>query len=97
MPHDRLFRALANLALWGDLDELSLGALRKYVGEESVRAALTDDDEESIMRGHFAEVFLRLANGHALPKNLGMCGDLRIIHEELGIDPANTNYEEYDG
>ena len=50
MPHDRLFRALANLALWGDLDELSLGALRKYVGEESVRAALTDDDEESIMR-----------------------------------------------
>ncbi len=97
MPHDRLFRALANLALWGDLDELSLGALRKYVGEERVRATLTDDDAESIMRCHFAEAFLRLANGHALPKNLGMREELRVIHEELEIDPANTNYEEYDG
>ncbi len=96
MPHDRLFRALANLALWGDLDELSLGALRKHVGDDSLHAILTSEDDEVIMRCRVAEVFLRLANGHALPKNLGMREELRVIHEELGVDPANTNYEEYD-
>lgn len=96
MARDKLFRALADLALWGDLDELSLGALRKHVGEDSLHAILTSEDDEVIMRCHFAEMFLRLANGHALPKNLGMRAELKSIHEELGIDPANTNYEEYD-
>lgn len=96
MTRDKLFRALAELALWGDLDELSLGALRKHVGDDSLHAILTSEDDEVIMRCRVAEVFLRLANGHALPKNLGMREELRVIHEELGVDPANTNYEEYD-
>ena len=39
---------------------------------------------------------LRLANGHAIPKNLGMEAERALIHEELGIDPKNTNWEEYD-
>ena len=96
MTRDKRFRALADLALWGDLDELSLGALRKHVGDESVRAFLTNGGDDGALRCHLAETFLRLANGHALPKNLGMAEELKIIHEGLGIDPANTNYEEYD-
>jgi len=93
---DKILRQLSELVIWSRIDKLSLGALRKAYGVEAVQSLLMHGLPETRTQLAVAELLLRLANGHAIPKNLGMEAERALIHEELGIDPKNTNWEEYD-
>jgi hypothetical protein len=95
MINDKVLRQLSELVIWGRIDKISLGHLRKAYGVEtpvSADARLPETRTQLAV----AELLLRLANGHAIPKNLGMEEAREFIHEALGIDPKNTNWEEYD-
>lgn len=103
-----MLRKLADVVLYADLEELPFPALRTAYGDEFVvdtcraydearHAGDTDIAEghaETIARFHVAEALLRLAAGHALPKNVGLSDDLAPIYAHLGVDPENTgDYE----
>lgn len=95
MNRERLFKALANVALYADLEELNWAASKQFYGEENIDRWIKDcenvgvgDDFLATMR--FIEMFHRLANGHALPKNVGLKDQMNVVYEELGIDPENT-------
>lgn len=96
MINDKVLRQLSELVIWGRIDKISLGALRKAYGVETVQSLLMHGLPETRTQLAVAELLLRLANGHAIPKNLGMEEAREFIHEALGIDPKNTNWEEYD-
>lgn len=108
MNDREMLRKLADVILYADLEELPFPALRTAYGDEFVvatcdvyaearRAGATEIAEayaETIAQFRVAEALLRLAAGHALPKNVGLADDLAPIYAHLGVDPENTgDYE----
>lgn len=104
MDNKEMFRLLCDVCLFADIEELPFPALRTAYGDdfvvetcEAYRAAreqglinIAEAHAETITKFRVAEALLRLANGHALPANLGMPRELAGIYEALGIDPTNT-------
>lgn len=87
---ETLFRLLADVVLYADLEELPFPALRTAYGDDYVAAACAEPhDDGTLAKCHVAEALLRLAQGHALPKNLGLRDELIRIQAILNIDPNN--------
>ena len=90
MNRERLFKALAEIVTYSDLDELSWGAVTRHYGAQWVKSVTQKDDPGVEARVQIIEMFLRLADGYALPKNVGLKDQTDIIYAELGINPENT-------
>lgn len=85
MRRSELFRALADLVLYGDFDELGTEAVSTTYGEDAVRnwiAWAPEDIEEDLnqLLG-IVEALLRLAKGAGLPKEVGMDVERRKVNE----------------
>lgn len=108
MTNREMLRKLADVVLYADIEELPFPALRTAYGDEFVVdtcRAYTEAREggpvdaveahaETLAKFRVAEALLRLAAGHALPKNVGLADDLTPIYAHLGIDPDDTgDYE----
>jgi hypothetical protein len=94
---ERLFKAFADIALLADLEELNWAASKQVYGAETIDRWIKNCDDagaavkdDFLVKMLFIEMFLRLANGHSLPKNVGLKEQMDIVYEELGIDPRNT-------
>lgn len=90
-----LLRALAEVVLYGDIEELAPRAVGLALGQEYLDTAAEQPVDEALWAKILvAEVLLRLANGHALPREVGLRQDVSEVHNLLGIDPSNHgNYE----
>ena len=85
-----LLRALAEVVLYGDIEELAPRAVGIALGQEYIGTAAEQPIDEALWaKIHVAEVLLRLANGHALPREVGLTQDVSEVHNLLGIDPGN--------
>lgn len=95
MTSREMLRKLADVVLYADLEELPFPALRTAYGDDFVEQGYAAPmDEELLAKFHVAEALLRLAAGHALPRNVGLADDLASIYAHLGVDPENTgDYE----
>lgn len=92
MNRERLFKALAEIVIYADLEEMPWKATSNAYGEDNVKYWIEqaqDDWQELGGMMRVVEMLLRLANGHALPKHVGLKDELAIVYEELGIDPKN--------
>lgn len=92
MNRERLFKALAEIVLYADLDELPWQAACDQYGKDTVQywwenALEMNGEDEFVPRMNTVELFLRLANGHAMPKNVGLKEQFDIVYGELGIKP----------
>lgn len=91
---ERLFKAFADVALLADLEELNWAASKQVYGAETIDKWIKGCDDAGVkddffVKMLFIEMFLRFANGHALPKNVGLKEQMDIIYWELGIDPED--------
>lgn len=90
MNRERLFKALAEIILYADLEEMPWKAASDQYGEDNVRYWIEKSQNDWQELGgtmRVVEMLLRLANGHAMPKNVGLKDEFAIVYEELGITP----------